>query len=130
MKVIYSDVCQWTKNVKSRGGNIGFVIFMEAESLKSWVRFIKNKKEATILENFKSVLKMMERQANQKLIVFHHDDGTEYNASDIFCQEKGIQVRESAAYAKQQNGAAERLNRTLIERGKAALKASGLPEDM
>ena len=51
------------------------------------------------------------------------DNGSEFVNSKMadYCAEKGILHERSAPYTPQQNGAAERLNRTLVERGRAML---------
>jgi hypothetical protein len=43
-----------------------------------------------------------------------------------FCQAKGIVHRTTNPYSSQENGVAERLNRTLVERARALLDSSGL----
>ena len=89
--------------------------FLEGESRKSWVKFVKDKKAETIRRKFKTTLKVAERQVNRKLKGFYHNEGTEYANADALCKDKGIQVRRTAAYADEQNGAPERLNKILIK---------------
>ena len=56
------------------------------------------------------------------------DNGTEFKNAvlDHFCAEKGIQRQYSAARTPQQNGVAERRNRTLIEAARTMLCDSKL----
>jgi hypothetical protein len=129
MDLIHMDYCQWA-HTKSVGGHVGFLGYLEANTLKSWVRFVKDKKAATVLSKSRSVIRIAERQSNTKLIAIQHDEGTEFTDTDKFCSDKGITVRETAAYASHQNGSIERLNRTLVERARAMLLASGLPRSM
>jgi transposase InsO family protein len=58
------------------------------------------------------------------------DNGTEYINDDLisWCKDQGIEVQRTAPYLPQQNGTAERLNRTLIELVRAMLISKGLPE--
>ncbi|GKG40892.1 putative ribonuclease H-like domain-containing protein, partial [Tanacetum coccineum] len=48
---------------------------------------------------------------------------------DDFCKEKGIRREYSVARTPQQNGVAERRNRTLIEAARTMLADSKLPAD-
>ena len=59
MDVIFSDYCKWGP-VLSRGGHKGFVTFLEGDSRKLWVKFVKNKKGPTVLKKFKTTLKIVE----------------------------------------------------------------------
>ncbi|KNZ62363.1 hypothetical protein VP01_127g1 [Puccinia sorghi] len=60
--------------------------------------------------------------------VIHSDRGTEFiNAYLLeFCNKNRIRTRYSDAYTPQQNGLAERFNRTIIESARAILKDSNL----
>jgi transposase InsO family protein len=49
------------------------------------------------------------------------DQGTEYYGLDRFCKSTEVVHELSATYSPEQNGRAERLNRTLIERVRALL---------
>jgi Reverse transcriptase (RNA-dependent DNA polymerase) len=80
-------------------------------------------------EALKSNLLLLERQAGRKLKAVRSDRGGEYVNESLkkFFAERGVQHQLSAAYTPQQNGSAERLNRTLVERALAMLLESGLP---
>jgi transposase InsO family protein len=56
------------------------------------------------------------------------DNRGEYTSDefDNFCQHEGIKSQLTIAYTPQQNGVAARMNRTLLERTRAMLKATGL----
>lgn len=47
-----------------------------------------------------------------------------------FCNKKGIQIETTMAYTSQQNGKAERLNRTLIEKVRTLLADSNFDKNM
>ncbi|KAJ9547027.1 hypothetical protein OSB04_019570 [Centaurea solstitialis] len=59
----------------------------------------------------------MENNTNLKVKIIRSDNGTEFRNADLnsFCKEKGIERQYSAPRTPQQNGVAERRNRTLIE---------------
>ena len=57
------------------------------------------------------------------------DNGREYTDDKFlaFCKQEGIQRQFTVAYTPQQNGVAERMNRTLTEKIRAMLRTDGLP---
>lgn len=58
------------------------------------------------------------------------DHGTEYLSNDFknFCKRHGIQHQTSYTYTPQQNGKAERFNRSIIEKAKCLLFDANLPK--
>ncbi|GJT73536.1 ribonuclease H-like domain-containing protein [Tanacetum coccineum] len=71
----------------------------------------------------------IENQLNQKVKTIRSDNGTEFKNRDVieFCGSKGIKREYSNARTPQQNGVAERKNRTLIEAARTMLADSFLP---
>lgn len=59
---------------------------------------------------------------------FRSDQGTEYFSKDqlIWYRMKGIQIEETMTYTPQQNGVAERFNRTLVEKVRILLLESAM----
>ncbi|GJT49300.1 retrovirus-related pol polyprotein from transposon TNT 1-94 [Tanacetum coccineum] len=93
----------------------------------SWVFFLATKDETSeILKNF---IKEIENLVDQKVKIIRSDNGTEFKnkVMDEFCREKGIKREYSVARTPQQNGVAERKNRTLIEAARTMLADSKLP---
>ncbi|GJY67378.1 putative ribonuclease H-like domain-containing protein [Tanacetum coccineum] len=81
----------------------------------TWVFFLTTKDETSeILKNF---IKEIENLVDKKVKIIRSDNGTEFKnkVMDDFCREKGIKREYSVARTPQQNGVAERRNRTLIE---------------
>jgi transposase InsO family protein len=75
------------------------------------------------------LMKLWERQTERKIKTLRNDQGTEYMGTlSTYCHEHGIKIELSAAYTPQQNGRAERLNRTLMERCRALLSDRQLPK--
>ncbi|GJX28300.1 putative ribonuclease H-like domain-containing protein [Tanacetum coccineum] len=92
-----------------------------------WVFFLAKKDETSgILKTF---IKQIENQLNQKVKIIRSDNGTEFKNRVMleFCGEKGIKQEFSNARTPQQNGVAERMNRTLIEAARTMLADSLLP---
>ncbi|GJR34737.1 putative ribonuclease H-like domain-containing protein [Tanacetum coccineum] len=93
----------------------------------SWVFFLRTKDETSeILKNF---IKEIENLVDKKVKIIRSDNGTEFknHVMDEFCREKGIKREYSVARTPQQNGVAERKNRTLIEAARTMLADSKLP---
>ncbi|GJY73586.1 putative ribonuclease H-like domain-containing protein, partial [Tanacetum coccineum] len=93
----------------------------------TWVFFLATKDETSeILKNF---IKEIENLVDKKVKIIRSDNGTEFknHVMDEFCREKGIKREYSVARTPQQNGVAERKNRTLIEAARTMLADSKLP---
>ncbi|GJU90240.1 putative ribonuclease H-like domain-containing protein [Tanacetum coccineum] len=93
----------------------------------SWTFFLRTKDETN--EILKDFIRQIENQLNQKVKTIRCDNGTEFKNRDIieFCGLKGIKREYSNARTPQQNGVAERKNRTLIEAARTMLADSFLP---
>ncbi|GJY31725.1 putative ribonuclease H-like domain-containing protein [Tanacetum coccineum] len=93
----------------------------------SWVFFLASKDETSgILQNF---IRQIENQLNHRVKIIRSDNGTKFKNRDMleFCRNKGIKQEYSNARTPQQNGVAERMNRTLIEAARTMLADSLLP---
>ncbi|GJS60218.1 putative ribonuclease H-like domain-containing protein [Tanacetum coccineum] len=93
----------------------------------SWVFFLRTKDETS--GNLKDFIRQIENQLNQNVKTIRCDNGTEFKNMDIieFCRSKGIKREYSNARTPQQNGVAERKNRTLIKASITMLADSFLP---
>ncbi|GKB11027.1 putative ribonuclease H-like domain-containing protein [Tanacetum coccineum] len=71
----------------------------------------------------------IENQLSHRVKIIRSDNGTEFKNRDMleFCGNKGIKQEYSNARTPQQNGVAERMNRTLIEAARTMLADSLLP---
>ncbi|GJY94618.1 putative ribonuclease H-like domain-containing protein [Tanacetum coccineum] len=93
----------------------------------TWVFFLTTKDETSkILKNF---IKEIENLVDKKVKITRSDNGTKFKNKviDDFYREKGIKREYSVAKTPQQNGVAERRNRTLIEVSRTMLADSKLP---
>nr|GEW32587.1 ribonuclease H-like domain-containing protein [Tanacetum cinerariifolium] len=93
----------------------------------NWVYFLKSKDETTpILKDF---IRQVENQFNHKVKTIRSDNGTEFKNKELieFCGLKGIKREYSNAKTLQQNGVAERKNKTLIKAARTMLVDSFLP---
>ncbi|GJV84756.1 putative ribonuclease H-like domain-containing protein [Tanacetum coccineum] len=92
-----------------------------------WVFFLAKKDETSDI--LKTFIRQIENQLNHKVKIIRSDNGTEFKNRVMleFCGKKGIKQEFSNARTPQQNGVAERMNRTLIEAARTMLADSLLP---
>ncbi|GKA44362.1 putative ribonuclease H-like domain-containing protein [Tanacetum coccineum] len=93
----------------------------------TWVLFLATKDETSgILMNF---ITGIENLVDHKFKVIRRDNGTEFKnrIMNQFCEMKNIKRKFSVARTPQQNGVAERRNKTLIEAASTMLADSKLP---
>nr|GEU85495.1 reverse transcriptase domain-containing protein [Tanacetum cinerariifolium] len=93
----------------------------------TWVFFLAIKDETSLI--LKTFVTGLKNQLSLKMKVIRSDNGTEFKNSDLnqFCGLKGIEREFSVPRTPQQNGIAERKNRTLIEAARTMLADSILP---
>nr|GEW66695.1 putative ribonuclease H-like domain-containing protein [Tanacetum cinerariifolium] len=102
-------------------------LFAKASKRFTWVFFLAIKdKTSPILKTF---ITSLENHLSLKVKVIQSDNGTELKNSNLnkFCGMKGIKREFSIPRTPQQNGIAERKNRTLIEAARTILADSFLP---
>ncbi|GJV82112.1 putative ribonuclease H-like domain-containing protein [Tanacetum coccineum] len=102
-------------NVKSLMKRSYCLVVTDDFSRFSWVFFLATKDETSRI--LKTFITEIENQLDHKVKVIRYDNGTEFKNSIMnqFCEMKGIKREFSVARTPQQNGVAERKNRTLIE---------------
>ncbi|MCH85090.1 copia-type polyprotein, partial [Trifolium medium] len=129
LEVVYSDVCG-PMQVDSTCGNRYFVSFVDDHSRKLWTYLIKKKNE--VLDVFKKFKSMAEKQSDHKLKVLKTDGGGEYMYGEFtkFCEAEGIIHEVIPPYTPQQNGSAERRNRTIMNMVRCMLKGKHLPKEL
>ena len=98
------------------------------DTTTKWLDFslLKTKKET--LEAFKTIKTVVENQSGKKIKILRTDWGREFvNAAfDALLTKYSIVHEHSAPYAHEQNGAAERVNRTIMEKARCLLFQCGL----
>ena len=114
-------------NVMSLGRKRYTLVIVDEYSRFTWVHFLKTKDEAP--EIIICFIKKMEVLNNAKVKAIRSDHGTEFKNSTLsnFFDETGISQNFSAVRTPQQNGVAERRNRTLIEAARSMLSEACLP---
>ncbi|GKD48611.1 putative ribonuclease H-like domain-containing protein [Tanacetum coccineum] len=93
----------------------------------SWVFFLATKDETSGI--LKAFITGIENLIDHKVKIIRCDNGTEFKNKEMnqFCEKQGIKREFSVARTPQQNGVAERKNRTLIEAARTMLADSKLP---
>jgi transposase InsO family protein len=99
----------------SIGGNKYGLVIIDDYSRFTWVFFLQDKSETQ--EVLKKFLRMAQNEFDAKIKKIRSDNGTEFKNTQVeyFLDEEGIKHEFLAPYIPQQNGVAERKNRTLIE---------------
>jgi len=122
---VHSDVWGPSKT-PSLGGQRYFVTFIDDFSRRVWVYTMKANDE--VLSIFLKWKAEVENQTGRKLKVLQTDNGGEFK-NDQFqevCQKYGIVRHFTVRHTPQQNGVAERMNRTLAEKVRCMLSNAGL----
>lgn len=90
------------------------------------------KAKSEVFHYFKIFEAMATAHFNVKVSRFRCDNGREYVSTDIkeFFEERGIQFEFTIRYTPQQNGVAERMNRTITERARCMLLDSKLGKSL
>ena len=90
------------------------------------------KSKSEVFSKFREWKAMVERSTGRKLKVLQSDNGGEYTSGEFaqFLKSEGIRHELTVPKSPQQNGVAERLNRTLVEMTRSMLAGSGLPQKL
>ena len=128
LEYAHSDIKGPAQPATLNGGRY-FITIINDWSRKLWVKILKEKSEA--FAYFKDWHIMVEREKGTTLKCLRTENGLEYLSSefDNFCKNKGIQRHKTAPRNPQQNGTAERMNRTIMERVRCMLIASGVDKE-
>lgn len=127
LEIVHSDVCG-PMNKNSIGGSRYFVTFIDDMSRFIFVYFVKSKDE--VFGVFKSFKALVEKQTGRQIKILRSDNGGEYLSREFgtFLDAEGIKRELTVPHTPQQNGVAERANRTLVEMARSMIVHSGLDE--
>nr|DAD19628.1 TPA_asm: hypothetical protein HUJ06_021091 [Nelumbo nucifera] len=126
LQLIHADICgpvALTSNCKKK-----YVLcFIDDFSRKTWVYFLVEKSEA--LNSFKCFKKLVEKETGMYIKCLRTDRGGEFNSEEFneFCRQCGIKRQLTNAYTPQQNGVAERKNRTVMNMVRSMLLEKKIP---
>lgn len=101
-------------------------MFIDDYSHFIWGYILESKTE--VLRFFKMFEAMATAHFNMKISRFRCDNGYEYISSEIkqFFESRGIQFEFTIRYTQQQNGIAERMNCTILQKARCMLLNSKL----
>ena len=114
----------------SLGGSKYGATFLDDHSKLSIVRPITFKSE--VPKTVREVIQLLETQSGQQCRAIRTDNGSEYLNAELsdYLKSKGIIHQTTVPYNPEQNGAAERLNRTLMDRARAMIKDAALQAEL
>lgn len=123
--IIHSDVCGPITPTTVDNKNY-FVTFIDENTHYTVTYLLEFKNE--VLKMFKDFVAKAESHFNLKLVHLYCDNGGEYLSNDFkeYCVEKGITFHLTIPHTPQQNGVAERMNRTITEKARTMIFTSEL----
>ena len=131
LEIVHTDLCG-PMQVPSHGGSRYVLTFTDDYSRYTTVYFLRNKSDT--LFKFKEYVGLMQNHTGHKvqnlnIKTLRSDNGGEYTSNnfDKFCHENGISRQFTNPYCPEQNGVAERFNRTMIESARSMLYHAKLP---
>jgi len=129
LQLIHSDL-KGPINVPTYAGNRFFITFTDDYTRKVWVFMMKKKSETLgVFQRFKQ---MVETETGLKLKCLRSDNGGEFTSWKMkdYLSKEGIKHELTVPYSPEQNGVAERLNRTLLEMARAMIYGSGVDKNL
>jgi hypothetical protein len=127
LEVIVSDLCGPIPK-QTHDGKKYFITFTDVYSKYTDVQLLKDKAETP--EVVIQYIEKIKTKFQRKPKTLRTDRGTEYTNKKFqdYLKEEGIEYQTTVGYAPEQNGIAERKNRTLIEAARSMLFDAKLPE--
>ena len=126
LEFVHTDVCG-PINVQARGGYEYFVTFTDDYSRYGYIYLMRQKSET--FTKFREYKAEAEKQLGLHIKELRSDRGGEYLSGEFksYLTQEGIVSQLSAPGTPQQNGVAERRNRTLQDMVRSMLSYSSLP---
>ena len=125
LQIIHSDLAG-PVHIRSIQGSSYIATFIDDFSRHGVVYFLKTKDQCAAA--FKKFLAWAENQTSERLLTLHSDRGGEYLSGAIksILDEKGIEHKLTMPHTPEQNGVAERWNRTIFDKARALIHSAGL----
>lgn len=113
----------------SVGGSKYFISFRDDASSYRTVYFMKQKSETK--DMIRKHIKLVENDTGNRVGILRSDNGTEFIDKVIknIIEEHGMRHQLSIAYTPEQNGRAERDNRTIVESARSMILEKGLGKE-
>jgi hypothetical protein len=126
---VHSDL--WGKSpVESKGGKQYYVTFIDDKTRLTHLYLLRTKDETPTA--YKQYEAWVNTQMSAKIKVLNTDRGGEYQGREFidYLKSRGTHQKLNVHDTPQHAGVAERRNRTIMERVRALLHASGLPKNL
>lgn len=128
-ELIHSDICG-PINTTSLGGSRYFVTFIDDHTRYTEIAMLKNRSE--VLPAFKKYMLRVKRESGRNIKILRTDNAKEYTSGEFnkLLESEGIKHELTVPHTPQQNGVAERANRTLVEMARCMLLQHRLPNSL
>jgi hypothetical protein len=125
-QLIHSDLCGPMQTPSLTGARY-FLLFTDDYSGWRQVYFLRQKSETP--DKFKEYVTLLRSETSNFVHALRTDNGGEYCSINFrgWLSKKGIRHESSAPHCPEQNGVAERANRTVVEAARSLIHAKGLP---
>lgn len=129
LQLVHTDVCGPMEE-ESLGGNRYFLLLKDDYTNYRYAYFMKNKSE--VKKHLKNFISLAERETGCKMKNLRSDNGLEFMNQEIkeMLDYQGIKHQRSVVYTPQQNGRAERENRTLVESARTMIQGQKLNKNL
>ena len=126
-ELIHSDICGKI-NPQSFGGKSYFIIFIDECTHYVWCYSISAKSEA--FQRFRDWKNLVENQFSVRMKILRTDNGGEYTSNEFknYLKDQGIRHETTIPKTPEQNGVAERMNRTLVETVRSMISDAKVPK--
>ena len=127
LDLVHSDLCG-KMNEKSLSGAEYFLTFTDDKTHYVWVYILKHKSQ--VFKQFLEWKVMVENSMGRKLKTLRTDNGGEFTSSEFesFLKSEGVRHELTVPKTPEQNGVAERMNRTLVEKVRSMLCGAKMPQ--
>ena len=127
LEVVHSDIIGPINTASIKGAKY-IITFVDDYSRYTLVYPVREKSQ--LLDCFKEYKAKVEHTSKRKISCVRSDQGKEYMSKEFksFLNDNSIHHETSSTYTPQQNGLAERANRTLINTARSLLISARLPE--
>lgn len=129
LELVHSDICGPMEE-ESLGGKRYFLTLIDDKTRKIFVYFLKTKSEIEVSNVFKDFLCFAEKQSGHSLKTLRTDNGKEYlnKTFQQIIKRNGINHQTTNVHTPEQNGVAERNNRSIVEKARCMLYDANLPK--
>ena len=112
--------------VNTLGGHRYFVSCIDDFTRKSWTICLKSRRE--IYSKISEWQQQVELETGEKVKLYRCDNAKEYQKLEELIRPGGVKMKSTTPYTPEQNGVAERFNRTVVQIARAMVLWAELPQ--